>query len=479
MNTISAENMRRYEGLRQLRSPSLRTATFISVELCIVGVALAILVGQVPAQQQASVAASFLISSLVSIPFLAWCYRTVDSPLIKLALLAWLPFRALLLWTAPAENIAFTTGDWEVLHGVSVDIARYWAQGGSVIPDSQFLTDYSVKYPGIILLFGVPYLVFGFNGYVIVPWLAFVQVLTGIAAYRLVAATGKSKGYSEAALAYMLFCPAWLALTNQLFRDILLVFALIIFASGLLRLRQQVTSAGLATIACGVILTILLRSQYLFILVGFAIIALGIGRFRPLRVLGFALTITVVVGYLQLGYFAEDKQPLEFTQSQVGETVNVYGGEESSLVARFGDITPATAAFSIPFRTLVGIVAPFPWWNSESSLSDRTGKWWVYALFHIVQAFIHLALLICVLVALFNRRLRQLLTTNEKLSITFGLILTMAGALAYVGFNRNLLPAFPFLLPGAFAVGRPAFIRFVGVSVAITAALHLGYSLLR
>jgi len=402
---------------------------------------------------------------------------------LRLLILGWLPIKLLLLYLAPPEIVAIRTGDWQPFHTWGVLFSDYWRHGGDWFPSSELIQEYSMKYPGAIHLFGIPYFIFGQYGYVVIPWLGFIQLLTAAMAYNLFIEAEFEQRVAAYAMLYILYCPAWLSLTNQLFRDIFLMLGLVVFMYGVIQLINKKLINGLLTTSIGFILTILLREQYVLVLAIFSlVIFVFVQRSRLSSVV--IMLLVAVVGYsiVQAVFHpGRDSTIIERTlanfeiSSQVGEVGT------SSYATEFANLSGFLLPVAIPFRFLVGIVAPFPWTNMDVTLAKQCGESWLYAGLHILQALFHLSLAFMLLTFLQKGRDKMVLIGERGLIILcFGLFIGLAAALSYVGYYRNILPAFLFFLPVLFVVhGKWRLQSMIIFSSFLISCLHIAYYVFR
>jgi len=340
-----------------------------------------------------------------------------------------------------------------------------------------------MKYPGAIHLFGIPYFIFGQYGYAVIPWLGFIQLLTAAVAFNLFMEADFGRRIAAYAMLYILYCPAWLSLTNQLFRDILLMFGLVIFMYGVLQAINKKWMTGLLAIGAGFILTILLREQYFLLLTSFSVVILVFGRGVRFR---SALIVAVVamVGYYIVQTVVRPEMAgsiIERTRVSFEESSQVGGGETGSYVDRFGHLSGALLPIAIPFRFLVAIVAPFPWTNMNVTLAQQSGESWLYAGLHVLQAQFHLSLAL-MLLTFFQRGRDKMVHIGKGglLILCFGLFLGLTSVFSWTGFNRNVLPAFLFFLPVlSVAHGQWRFSNMVVLSSLLIISIHIAYYIFR
>jgi hypothetical protein len=421
--------------------------------------------------------ASFAIAAAAGIPMLCFAYFSLPQRWMRWAVLAWLPLKAVLLWGAPPVSVFLSSGDNPAWHRWAVGVAHFWRAGGNWIPSTAFLNSISMPYPGAVHLFGLPYLVFGDRPYVVVPWLGFIQLATACC-MPLVAARAKlPPRVGGLMLLYLLFCPAWLSLTNQLFRDPLLAFGLVLTAIGVLDLKRGRLAAGLAVAAVGIVVVLSLREQYVLFFLVFGLFAIFVGRVKLVKLIPLLLVL-LLAGSMFVTRFRPDavasRYVLGRSSTYTGEFQDVRHG---SFVGMFARVTPYSLPVAVPFRLLAALVAPFPWANSQVSLSDQTGHWWVYAVLHVSQALLHLAMVICILVAILHPGALLFRTDSEVfLLLIYGVGLILAGALAMVGFGRYVLLGFPFLLPAVYLCAqRWRFREAVAMSAVFVWILHIAY----
>lgn len=431
----------------------------------------------------AAVSMSFLTSSVSCLPLIVWAKRAVPSAHLGLLILGWIPMKLLFLWLAPSEEIAMGTGDWEPFHIYGMLFSEYWRAGGDWFPPHEIIQQYSMKYPGAVHLFGIPYLIFGQYGYVVIPWLGFIQLITASIAFNLFMEAGLGRRLAVYAMLYLLYCPAWLALTNMLFRDILLMLGLVVFIYGILQVTNKKWLGGLVAVGAGFILVILLREQYFLLLAGFSLVALVMGR-GGRWISCLAVAIAAIGGYYFLETLIHPEMGgtiIERMQFNFEESSAVEVGAAESFVSHYGPLVWYLLPIAIPFRFLVAIVAPFPWTNMDPTLAQQAGESWLYAGFHILQALIHLSLGLMLLTFFESWRDKLARVGNGGLLVlVFGLSLALASTLSYVGYSRNVLLAFLFFLPVVnVAQGHWEFRNMFMFSVVLLIGLHIAYYGLR
>ena len=429
---------------------------------------------------------SFVLSVLASLPLLIWAFSAAPRTWMRIAIVAWLPLKAVLLVTAPAEDIALTTSDWSAFHDTGVLFSNYWAQGGSWILSGEILYLNGVEYLATTYLFGIPYLVFGQFGYVVVPWLGFIQLVCAVLAFDMLKRLKTDDMIAGLGMIYVLFCPAWLALTNQLYRDILLLLGLIIFLRGLIVLRRSFRLMPLLSVVVGVLMMAALREQYVPYLIAFTGLALAIGRIKA-GIVVLLIPVLLISNAFFNNWFSSNEFGiggggiLGRTELHVAETGTIAETASGSLVETYAPLTWYTLPVAIPFRIIISLVAPFPWTNTDVTLTEQTGRSVVYAGLHIGQALLHIALLvIAISVALRFRKEYPAIGREGLLSALFGAGLLLAAAVSWVGFNRNSVPAFLFFFPFYSAAGRywsktGAFV----LALSVVVGLHVVYFVIR
>lgn len=422
------------------------------------------------------------LAAVCTLPLVFWAYRATNLAWVRALVLLWLPLKALLLWSAPPEMLALGTGDWLPLHELGVRFANYWLNGGHWLISRELATVYSSKYLGAPYLFGVPYVVFGPYGYVVVPWLGFLQALAAILAFALAELISARRPVAVASLTYVLYCPSWLVLTNQLFREMALMVGLILFLLGILETWRGGLMKGFLLAVLGTVLTLAMREQYLVLLLGFLLLSMSLGGSRPRVVLGVLLAVGAMY-WLYTTQFASGSlmSASRSAMSHLEKSAVIQQTNGDSYLQRFAQLSWYLLPVAVPLRVIAALVAPFPWTNVEVPLAAQCNASWTYATGHMLQAVLHLGMLLTALKSLVP--LRGWLAEERRpqlLSSLFGFSLILSGAVSWLAFHRNILPGFLFLLPlTATRHGGWTTWASTGVAFWSIALLHTAYYLFR
>lgn len=261
-------------------------------------------------------------------------------------------------------------GDWIHYEEKAVVVQQFWEHGVY-----KYVTSDDWDYMGQTSLppnlFGIVYFLNG--GPTRVGCCAFVALfacLTCLNLYYLALDLGVEAKKAFTVFLVMLFSPAFLLYTSDLYKDGLVLFFVVgAFASAIrLTMRFKVSHLVLGVLSC----TALYGCRFYLIFVTMAPLAIGavgLGSKNPTRQLIMTLAMIAglifVLSYTTVLREANDTASVAWESGTVGAASITEDGERGSSNVDFGGGNPTAA---LPLKILYTLFAPFPWMGGSMAL---------------------------------------------------------------------------------------------------------------
>jgi hypothetical protein len=403
---------------------------------------------------------------------------------LKLAFAGWYFFE---VWGGSGFGSNYLAySDHLAFHEMAVRFVDYWRQHGFGLIPKDVLIASSINYPAAAYFFGSLYWSLGRYLGPTIPWLSLVQLLCAVIAVRVISISSRDGPAARVALHLMLWSPAIWLFTLLVHRDPLIILAWLVVALGaMLILHARVLAGTVMAIGATVVLANL-RAEYLYLVFGWlTIVAVLSARNSSTKepVVKVALLVVVAacsafVAWAIWGggtYLYVAKYDLAAgVAEQAGRFLT--GGHGRGFYAA---VLSLGAAFLIPvvipFKLLVGLLAPFPWRFGTFELA-------VTQPFYSLESILRISLVLFMVGTVLRIGRRQRAWSLEsKLLLTLGVLLAITAALGAKSEVRYLTPALPFLTPffAEFAVRLKYWaMGCAGATMAI-GVLHFLYAALR
>jgi hypothetical protein len=388
--------------------------------------------------------------------FIACCLnvcliRRWGAPQCLMAVVAAYPLVTLGYWLTVGSSIHF--GDTPYLQHLAEDAAVCWNSGSALSSCLQQL-DCDARYWAGTLYHGLRISLYGREPLVTVCWGGTMLLSTAVMALPGLSLSGLTRVQALGVFAIILVWPDFLNMTTNVGRDILILWGILAWYSGVRYTVRMSAPEGVIPAFLGVVFLACCRPVYLIIC------ALDLGILISAGPAINRRRSTVIrVAFLCIGatamYFLATRTHglwlhviLETGSSQIRNNSHVFTGTNGNLVGRLASLTGAGFVISLPIRLVMAVMAPFPWtsrllFNAEVGGFNASVTVLACHIFKSVMALTSMLLAgKAIVTGIRASGLRSLVENNSApLFITLALV----ASLADVGFNRYIAMSFPFL----------------------------------
>ena len=411
--------------------------------------------GSVDLMRLSSVLGLFCVCGLGGAILRAWDQRG----LLRVITIVY-PLVALLYWWNIGRTIQF--GDDESLLPMAEHAASCW--NDSPTSGVCFLqSSWDSRYIASSIYHGLRICLYGDSQLITVSWGCVILLSAAMIALPGLVLSGLTRNQVVGLFAGILMWPDFLDMTGWLGRDLLMLWAIIAWYSGIRYFVCLRGVVGVSLALIGVILLAFTRPVYLLIC------ALDLAVLITLRVVNegkqkhaVAIPSLVLLAVVALLSILVDGSLIEFIRdtslAQASVASQGLGATTSSNIG--GNLSALTGpgyAIAIPIRLVISTMAPFPWTSQQifyDTLGGYNGN--ILALgSHVVKAFIGvtgLLVLPMVLVKAIRRIGIRSLIQNTNAPICIALL--VSAGIADAGYSRYIAMSFPFLASAILHYGK-------------------------
>lgn len=348
----------------------------------------------------------------------------------------------------PFKYLAYS--DHLAFHNWAIFFSNYWKSTGVFFIPMDVLRSQTINYPVSAYLFGGIYYLFGHYPSVILPWLSAVQFIVAYIALLVFSYSDLPVRYSKFVFYFILWSPIFWIVTLLIHRDIFLLFGiLIIFLGYILVVGRKSFLTGIFFVLFGSFFVLNLRAEMLFSVALFFVYAV-ISNILNTKKIIFKILISFLfilivflfynVIYGNLSFLYVPKYDLN---ANIFLLLDKYLSKLQNAGKIYGIIMSLGGIFLVPivlpFKFLVGLLAPFPWNFSSFQLI-------VTQPFYSLESILRVSIFIMVLYNFFICKSSYKFSTFGHHLRMFGFFLLLPALFGPKGEARYMLPSIPFLI---------------------------------
>lgn len=377
--------------------------------------------------------------------------KRAGGPRWVVILLAAYPIIALVYWLTVGSAIQF--GDAIPLQGLADQAATCW-DNGSASSGCLLQLGSDTRYVLSSLYHGLRVFLYGDDPLITVCWGSTTLLAVGLLALPGLRLSGLTRAEALTVFAGILLWPDFLNMASTVGRDILILWGIVAWYSGVRYALLRRAALGAAAALCGIAVLAYSRPAYCLIAtLDLAILLLSTTAFMrrrsgAVRVAFLLCAFAAVIFALSRGdetWIAVVAQ--SGTSQAVGATLG-FGESSGRVGGGLAALTGFGLFISLPIRLVMAVMAPFPWTSGvifHAEFGGFNGS--VTALgCHIAKSVVALSAFLAAL-SLLWRGLRKNgpLSLLEYTNAPIFLALAAASCITDTGFNRYVAISYPFL----------------------------------
>jgi hypothetical protein len=392
----------------------------------------------------------------VAVFFFACCFnmclvRRWGAPQWLMALVAAYPLVTLVYWLTIGSSIQF--GDAQDLQPLYEHAALCWDRSSALSGCLQALHCNPRLWAGS-LYHGLRIFLYGNEPLVTVCWGSTVLLSTAMMALPGLSLSGLTRAEVLGVFIAILVWPDFLNMTSNIGRDILILWGILAWYSGIRYTLRLGGPVGVMAVLLGIALLAFCRPVYLLICtLDLSVLFVGgtVLNRRRSAAIGTAslfVVMAVVCFLLTRADVPWLNAIAETGSSQVSNNARAFNETTGNLGGWLASLTGFGFLISIPIRLVMAVMGPFPWTSRALFYAEIGGFNGSLAVLgcHIVKSIVALSAILSAGTLLWRglRKygLRSLVdNTNAPLFIAIAFAACSAG----VGYNRYISISFPFL----------------------------------